>query len=210
MKKNFFKSVFALMCACMMTTSFVACGSDNDENKPEQKKEEVEPGKLLSGSSEFTVTTTGLDALKAMASDGKVMIRYTYENGSVNTEEITNSTFKKAVDYSFNDKSEIVASMQVYLNDINEEKVREIIGTQFMEVLLQGTIVLKYENTSNNYSIGNGMNYKEFERTDAMVNAAIKSIQRDKERHGIIPLASYGMKVSDASGFMSGSSWLGK
>ena len=59
MKKNFFKSVFALMCACMMTTSFVACGSDDDDNsgnKSEQPEKEVEPGKLVSGSAEFTVT----------------------------------------------------------------------------------------------------------------------------------------------------------
>ena len=32
MKKIFLKSVFALMCACVMTISFVACGSDDDDN----------------------------------------------------------------------------------------------------------------------------------------------------------------------------------
>ena len=56
MKKNFFKSVFALMCACVMTTSFVACGSDDDDKKQEQQQEDVEPGKLLSASSAFVVT----------------------------------------------------------------------------------------------------------------------------------------------------------
>ena len=82
MKKNFFKSVFALMCACVMTTSFVACGSDDDDKKQEQQQEDVEPGKLLSASSAFVVTSTGLDVLKAMSADGKVMIRYTYGNGA--------------------------------------------------------------------------------------------------------------------------------
>lgn len=213
MKKNFFKSVFALMCACMMTTSFVACGSDDDDNsgnKSEQPGKEVEPGKLLSGSADFTVTTTALDALKAMSADGKVMVRYTYENGAIQTEELTSDTYQKTVNYSLNDKGEVVASMQVYIDDINEEKVREIIGTQYMEVSLLGTVTLKYENINDNYAIRSSMNYKVFERTDAMLNAAVKELQHEKERHGIIPLASYGLKAGDASGIMSGYSWLGK
>jgi hypothetical protein len=100
--------------------------------------------------------------------------------------------------------------MQVYIDDINEEKVREIIGTQYMEVSLLGTVTLKYENTNVKYGLKNGMSFKQFDRTDEMVNAAVRSLQHDKERHGIIPLATYGLKVSDANGFSSGSSWLGK
>ena len=200
MKKNF-------------STSFVACGSDDDDNsgnKSEQPEKEVEPGKLVSGSAEFTVNTTALDALKAMSADGKVMVRYTYENGAVQTEELTSDTYQKAVNYSLNDKGEVVASMQVYIDDINEEKVREIIGTQYMEVSLLGTVTLKYENTNVKYGLKNGMSFKQFDRTDEMVNAAVRSLQHDKERHGIIPLATYALKVSDANGFSSGSSWLGK
>jgi hypothetical protein len=197
----------------MMTTSFVACGSDDDDNsgnKSEQPEKEVEPGKLVSGSAEFTVNTTALDALKTMSADGKLMVRYTYENGAVQTEELTSDTYQKAVNYSLNDKGEVVASMQVYIDDINEEKVREIIGTQYMEVSLLGTVTLKYENTNVKYGLKNGMSFKQFDRTDEMVNAAVRSLQHDKERHGIIPLATYGLKVSDANGFSSGSSWLGK
>ena len=211
MKKIFFKSVFTLMCVCVMNASLVACGSDdenNNGNTPQQPQEEVEPGKLKSGTAEFTVTTTGLDALKAMAADGKVMIRYTYESGDVRTEEITSSTLQRAVSYSFNNKNEIVASMQVYLNDIDEEKVREIIGTQYMEVEMKGSIVLRFENTNQNFAIRQGTNYQQFERTENMVNAAVKSLQRDKERHGVIPFATYGLRASDSS-IASTSSWLG-
>ena len=212
MKKNFFKSVFALMCACVMTTSFVACGSDDDDNnsgkKQEQQQEDVEPGKLLSASSAFVVTSTGLDALKAMSADGKVMIRYTYGNGTVKTEEITSSKFEKAVDYAFDNNGDIVVSMQIYLSDINEEKVREIIGTQYMEVELKGSVVLKYENTNDNRTIKNIFNFKVFERTEDLVNTAVRTLQRDKERYGVIPLTTYGLKASNER-IMSSTSWLG-
>ena len=211
MKKNFLKSIFALMCACVMTTSFVACGSDddnNDGNKPEQPQEEVEPGKLLSASADFVVASTGLDAIKAMADDGKVMIRYTYGNGAVKTEEITSSTFQKAVDYSFNDNGDIVASVQVYLNDINEEKTREILGTMFMEVSMQGAVVLKYENTTQNYAMRHATTFKVFERTEENLNTAIKSLKRDKEKYGVVRLATYGLKAN-SSNVGTSSSWLG-
>ena len=212
MKKNFFKSVFALMCACVMTTSFVACGSDDDDNnsgkKQEQQQEDVEPGKLLSASSAFVVTSTGLDVLKAMSADGKVMIRYTYGNGTVKTEEITSSKFEKAVDYAFDNNGDIVVSMQVYLSDINEEKVREIIGTQYMEVELKGSVVLKYENTNENRTIKYIGNFKVFERTEEMVNTAVRTLQREKERYGVIPLTTYGLKASNER-IMSSTSWLG-
>ena len=33
MKKDLLKSLFALMCACLMATGFVACGSDDDKGK---------------------------------------------------------------------------------------------------------------------------------------------------------------------------------
>ena len=201
MKKNFFKSVFALMCACVMTTSFVACGSDDDDNnsgkKQEQQQEDVEPGKLLSASSAFVVTSTGLDALKAMSADGKVMIRYTYGNGTVKTEE-----------NAFDNNGDIVVSMQVYLSDINEEKVREIIGTQYMEVELKGSVELKYENTNVNRTIKNIFNYKVFERTEELVNTAVRTLQRDKERYGVISLTTYGLKASNER-IMSSTSWLG-
>ena len=177
----------------MMTTSFVACGSDDDDNsgnKSEQPEKEVEPGKLVSGSAEFTVNTTALDALKAMSADGKVMVRYTYENGAVQTEELTSDTYQKAVNYSLNDKGEVVASMQVYIDDINEEKVREIIGTQYMEVELKGSVVLKYENTNDNRAIKNIFNFKVFERTEELVNTAVRTLQRDKERYGVISLTT--------------------
>lgn len=213
MKKNFFKSVFALMCACVMTTSFVACGSDDDDNnsgkKQEQQQEDVEPGKLLSASSAFVVTSTGLDALKAMSADGKVMIRYTYGNGTVKTEEITSSKFEKAVDYAFDNNGDIVVSMQVYLSDINEEKVREIIGTQFMEVEMKGKIVLQFENKPEEYAVRNYTNFKEFDRSnEQMLDAAVKTLKHDKERHGVIPFATYGLRANDKS-ISSSSSWLG-
>ena len=192
MKKNFFKSVFALMCACVMTTSFVACGSDDDDNnsgkKQEQQQEDVEPGKL--------------------SADGKVMIRYTYGNGTVKTEEITSSKFEKAVDYAFDNNGDLIVSMQVYLSDINEEKVREIIGTQYMEVELKGSVVLKYENTNDNRTIKNIFNFKVFERTEDLVNTAVRTLQRDKERYGVISLTTYGLKASNER-IMSSTSWLG-
>ena len=50
------------------------------------------------------------------------------------------------------------------------------------------------------YGLKNGMSFKQFDRTDEMMNAVVRSLQRDKERHGIIPLATYGLKVSDANG----------
>ena len=60
------------------------------------------------------------------------------------------------------------------------------------------------------YGLKNGMSFKQFDRTDEMMNAVVRSLQRDKERHGIIPLATYSLKVNDANGFSSGSTWLGK
>jgi hypothetical protein len=214
MKKNFLKSIFALMCACVMTTSFVACGSDDDDNnKPgndeEQREKDVDPVNLQSGSAAFVITTTQMEALKAMSADGKIMVRYTYENGATQTEEVTSSTFQKAVNYSFNDNNEIVASIQVYLNDINEEKVKEIIGTEYMEVKLEGVITLKYENTNKEYAIKQVEYYKQFERTEENINAVVRNLQRKKEKSGVIPFATYGLTASEKS-IGSSSSWLGK
>ena len=212
MKKDFFKSIFALMCACVMTTSFVACGSDDDDNKKgnddEQREKDVEPVNLQSAAAAFTVTTQGLDALKAMSADGKLMIRYTYGNGATQTEEITSSTFKKTIDYSFNDKGEIIASIQVYFNDINEEQVREIMGTQYMEVKAEGVITLKYENKDIDYAIRQITNFNQSERTEERLNAAIKTFQYDKNKYGVIPFATYGMRASKKT-IGTSSSWLG-
>ena len=47
MKKNFFKSVFALMCACVMTTSFVACGSDDDDKTPSNDNTRAKVGMIF-------------------------------------------------------------------------------------------------------------------------------------------------------------------
>jgi hypothetical protein len=212
--KKMMMTLAAVLCCAMTMTVFTACGSDDDNSKDgngqkPQEEEEVEPGKLLSASSAFVVTSTGLDAIKAMSADGKVMIRYTYGNGAVETGEITSGTFKKAIDYSFDDKGNIVASMQVYINDINEEKVREIIGTQYMEVKMEGEIALKFENTTQKYAVRNYTNFKEFDRSEeTKVDAAIKSLKHDKERHGVIPFATYGLKANDKS-ISSSSSWLG-
>jgi len=213
MKKIFFKNVFALMCACVMTASFVACGDDDPvttQTPEEQPKpqEEVVPVNLKSATSEFTVTTQGLDALKAISTDGKVMVRYTYNTGEVKTEEITSSTFQKSLSYAFNDKKELVVSMQVYINDFDEEKLREIIGTVYMEVEMKGGVVLKYENTDVNYALKQVTNFNKFERTDEKVEAAVKTLKRDKERHGVIPFATYGLKATNAS-IGSSASWLG-
>lgn len=213
MKKNFLKSIFALMCACVMTTSFVACGSDDDDNKKsndeEHSEKNVDPVNLQSGAAEFAVTFTGLEALRAMSADGKVMVRYTYGKGDTRSEEVTGSTFQTVVDYLLNDKGQIVASFQVYLNDINEEKVREIIGAEYMEASLLGALTLKYENTKVNRAIKYQGTYQKFERTESKVNAAVRDLQREKETNGVIPLLTYGLKISDTSS-ISGDSWLGK
>lgn len=214
MKKNFLKSIFALMCACVMTTSFVACGSDDDDNnKPgndeEQREKDVDPVNLQSGAAEFAVTFTGLEALRAMSADGKVMIRYTYGKGDTRSEEITSSTFQTVVDYLLNDKGQIVASFQVYLNDINVEKATEIIGTEYMEASLLGAITLKYENTKVNRAIKYIGSYQKFERTESKVKSAVETLQREKETYGVIPLLTYGLKVSETSS-SSGASWLGE
>lgn len=213
MKKNFLKSIFALMCACVMTTSFVACGSDDDDNKKsndeEHSEKAVDPVNLQSGAAEFAVTFTGLEALRAMSADGKVMVRYTYGKGDTKSEEVTGSTFQTVVDYLLNDKGQIIASIQVYLNDINVEKATEIIGTEYMEASLLGALTLKYENTKVNRAIKNTGFYQKFERTESKVNAAIRDLQREKETYGVIPLLTYGLKVSDTSS-SSGDSWLGK
>jgi hypothetical protein len=213
MKKNFLKSIFALMCACVMTTSFVACGSDDDDNNKsndeEHSEKAVDPVNLQSGAAEFAVTFTGLEALRAMSADGKVMVRYTYGKGDTKSEEVTGSTFQTVVDYLLNDKGQIIASIQVYLNDINVEKATEIIGTEYMEAILLGALTLKYENTKVNRAIEYQGYYQKFERTESMVNAAIRDLQREKERYGVIPLLTYGLKVSETSS-SSGDSWLGK
>jgi hypothetical protein len=213
MKKNFLKSIFALMCACVMTTSFVACGSDDDDNKKsndeEQREKDVDPGKIVSGASEFAVTFTGLEALKAMSSDGKVMIRYTYGKGDVRTEEITGSTLQKTIDYLLNDKGEIIASIQVYLNDFNEEKVREIIGAEPFNAKILGKLVLKCENGNINFKIETIGGYQKFERTEGKLDAAVRNLKSEKEAYGVIPLATYGLKISDTSS-ISGDSWLDK
>ena len=213
MKKNFLKSIFALMCACVMTTSFVACGSDDDDNKKsndeEHSEKAVDPVNLQSGAAEFAVTFTGLEALRAMSADGKVMIRYTYGKGDTRSEEVTSSTFQTVVDYLLNDKGQIIASIQVYLNDINVEKATQIIGTEYMEANLLGALTLKYENTKVNRAIEHKSYYQKFERTESKLDAAVRDLQREKETYGVIPLLTYGLKVSDTSS-ISGDSWLGK
>ena len=213
MKKNFLKSIFALMCACVMTTSFVACGSDDDDNKKsndeEHSEKNVDPVNLQSGAAEFAVTFTGLEALRAMSADGKVMIRYTYGKGDTKSEEVTGSTFQTVVDYLLNDKGQIIASIQVYLNDINVEKATQIIGTEYMEASLLGALTLKYENTKVNRAIKYTGSYQKFERTESKLDAAVRDLQREKETYGVIPLLTYGLKVSDTSS-SSGDSWLGK
>ena len=150
-----------------------------------------------------------MDAIKAMSADGKIMVRYTYENGKVKTEELTKATYQLPVNYSFDDNGDIVASIQVYINDINEEKVREIIGTQFMEVEMKGNIVLQFENKPEEYAVRNSTNFKEFDRSnEQMLDAAVNTLKHDKERHGVIPFATYGLRANDKS-ISSSSSWLG-
>lgn len=211
MKKNFLKSVFALMCACVMTTGFVACGSDDDgNNNGNQPQEEVEPGKLLSATGEFVITTTAFDALKAIAADGKVMVRYTYDNGVVKTEEMTSSTFQRAVDYSFNDEGKIIASMQVYLNDINEEKLRELIGTQPIRAKISRIIVLKHENTNEKNVKEFVDGYVQFERTEDKVNAAVKLIKKGKEKDGLISITAISYTIGREGGSVSTETWLDK
>lgn len=211
MKKMMMTLAAVLSCAMTMTV-FTACGSDDDNTKDgngQKPQEEVEPGKLLSGSATITVTTTGMDAIKAMSADGKIMVRYTYENGKVKTEELTKATYQIPLNYSFDDNGDIVASIQVYINDINEEKVREIIGTQFMEVEMKGKIVLQFENKPEEYAVRNYTNFKEFDRSnEQMLDAAVKTLKHDKERHGVIPFATYGLRANDKS-ISSSSSWLG-
>ncbi len=210
--KKMMMTLAAVLCCAMTMTVFTACGSDDDNTKDgngQKPQEEVEPGKLLSGSATFTVTTTGMDAIKAMSADGKIMVRYTYENGKVKTEELTKATYQLPVNYSFDDNGDIVASIQVYINDINEEKVREIIGTQFMEVEMKGNIVLQFENKPEEYAVRNSTNFKEFDRSnEQMLDAAVKTLKHDKERHGVIPFATYGLRANDKS-IGSSSSWLG-
>ena len=210
--KKMMMTLAAVLCCAMTMTVFTACGSDDDNTKDgngQKTQEEVEPGKLLSGSATFTVTTTGMDAIKAMSADGKIMVRYTYENGKVKTEELTKATYQLPVNYSFDDNGDIVASIQVYINDINEEKVREIIGTQFMEVEMKGNIVLQFENKPEEYAVRNSTNFKEFDRSnEQMLDAAVNTLKHDKERHGVIPFATYGLRANDKS-ISSSSSWLG-
>jgi hypothetical protein len=203
----------AVLCCAMTMTVFTACGSDDDDNnnpgsQQEQSQGDVLPDKLASASSAFGVTFTGFDTYKAMAADGKVMIRYTYGSGEVKTEEITSSSkFERTVDYSLTDKGAIIANFQVYLNDINEEKVREILGTEYMSALILGALVLKHNNgVLLTYQIKQEGYFKTFERTEENLNTAIDDLKKRKQKQGLIPLVTYGVKCTDTSK-SSGTAW---
>ena len=214
--KKMMMTFAAVLCCAMTMTVFTACGSDDDDNKnpgsqQEQSGGDVLPGKLASGASTFGVTFTGFETYKAMAADGKVMIRYTYGSGSVKTEEITsNSKFEKTVEYSLTDNGEIIASFQVYINDINEEKAREILGTEYMNVVILGALVLKHDNgVLTTHQIKQEGYFKTFERTEENLNTAIDDLKKRKEKQGLIPLATYGLKYTDNSK-RSGTTWIEK
>ena len=179
--KKMMMTLAAVLCCAMTMTVFTACGSDDDDNKkPGSQQEQSEgdflPGKLTAGASRFSVTFTGFETYKAMAADGKVMIRYTYGSGSVKTEEITSSSkFEKTAEYSLTDKGEIIASFQVYINDINEEKARDILGHEYMNALILGALVLEYDNhVYTTHQIQQEGYFKTFERTSENLNTAIK------------------------------------
>ena len=146
-----------------------------------------------------------------MAADGKVMIRYTYGSGEVKTEEITSSSsFERTVDYSLTDKGEIIASFQVYINDINEEKAREILGTEYMNALILGALVLKHNNgVLLNHEFKQEGFFKTFERTEENLNTAIDDLKARKQKQGLIPLVTYGLKYTDNSK-RSGTTWIEK
>ena len=212
--KKMMMTLAAVLCCAMTMTVFTACGSDDDDNKKpgsqqEQSGGDVLPDKLASAASTFGVTFTGFETYKAMAADGKVMIRYTYGSGSVKTEEITSSSkFEKTVEYSLTDKGEIIASYQVYLNDINEEKAREILGTENMSVVILGALVLKHNNgVLITHQIKQEGFFKTFERTEENLNTAIDDLKKRKERQGLIPIATYGSKYTDTSK-RSGTTWI--
>jgi hypothetical protein len=77
-----------------------------------------------------------------------------------------------------------------------------------MEVEMKGGVVLKYENTDVNYALKQVTNFNKFERTDEKVEAAVKSLKRDKERHGVIPFATYGLRANNST-IGTSTSWLG-
>jgi hypothetical protein len=214
--KKMMMTFAAVLCCAMTMTVFTACGSDDDDNKKpgsqqEQSEGDVLPGKLASGASTFGVTFTGFETYKAMAADGKVMIRYTYQDGLVKTEEITSSSkFEKTVEYSLTDKGEIIASFQVYLNDINEEKAREILGTEYMNVVILGALVLKHDNgVLTTHQIKQEGYFKTFERTSENLNTVIDDLKKKKEKQGLIPLVTYGVKCTDTSE-REGTTWIEK
>ena len=211
MKKYFLKTMFALMCGCVMTMGLVACGSDDDDNNNNNQQSEQgsntdeDWGKLQSAVVDYTASIEGFQALKHIAVDGKVMLKYIDNNGQVQTKELTSDKFSLSVNFQRSAAGNIQAGMIVYVTDVDSAKVAEVFGRQAIKVDLKSKCVLNYEKKQgheNSFSNGEQMTFNivegltDEERASNM-SSIMREIKRNKTKFGVCAFASYCYKVDD-------------
>ena len=209
MKKYFLKTMFALMCGCVMTMGLVACGSDDDDNNNQQSEQgsntDEDWGKLQSAVVNYTASIEGFQALKHIAVDGKVMLKYIDNNGQVQTKELTSDKFSLPVNFQRSAAGNIQAGMIVYVTDVDSVKVAEVFGKQAIKVDLKSKCVLNYEKKQgheSSFSNGEQMMFSIVEgltdedRANNMPSI-MREINRKKTKFGVCAFASYCYKVDD-------------
>ena len=208
MKKNFFKALFALMCGCLMTTGFVACGSDDDDStsNPGQEQqggndEEEDWGKAQNGVIEYFAKPTNLSGLQQMSANGKVMVKYLDSDGQIKEQELTGD-FSKTVSLTPDQNKELHAAMMVYIEDIDSTKVSEVIGTVPMNVAVSAKAIVNFENKKNvsyNVSASSYFSFNEFDRENlsTKMSSLWREIQRNITKFGVCQLGLFDYRVGE-------------
>lgn len=215
--KEIIKALSVLLFGLVMTIGISSCGDDNvEENKPKQptNEENVQPqnkGNIVDGVMEYKASCADLEAMKGIASDGKVYVKYIDAAGAVQIEEFK-GTFSKTVNLKPNKDNELVAGLMVYVNDIDWEKAALIVGRKEIRADVTSKCTINYEN------------YKGYVETCLPTFSTASIIQEpsgyqqaltilehntkgDKEKYGVVPFSAFGLTISSNVSNLSTEIW---
>ncbi|MBO4664413.1 MAG: hypothetical protein J5663_08365 [Bacteroidaceae bacterium] len=209
--------MFALMCGCIISTSFVACGDDDDdrpsseqENQPESQPEsqstgqEEGVGKLVSATIDYKAEIYGFNVLKAMSSNGKVMVKYIDSDGTTKTEEMTSDSITKPVSFIRSAQGNIIMGMNVYVEAIDSTKVMDYIGTAEIGAKIISPATIKHQNDSYTKRFSHGICWSAFDRGNQQaLGRSAKSFMTDykqlRQKYGVVSIACFSVEVNDST-----------
>lgn len=205
--KKILKTMSALMCGLVMTTGFTACSDDNDdENKPKEEQQQLVDdqstqgtGNIVEGTMAYSAMCADLEALKEIASDGKVYVKYFDANGAVQTEEFTGS-FSKTINLKFNKNNELLAGLMLYINDVDWEKAETIVGRKELRANVTSKCTFNYEKYKGyvkelfpTSSLGSTI-VEESKYQEAMVIFK-HNAENIKKEYGVIAFSAFGLSA---------------